>query len=70
MAVTRVARALVPAAGVMAALLAPIQMDAHARSALAIAVAMVLCWLVDILHPAIVGFTGAFLFRARRAFPK
>jgi hypothetical protein len=31
---------------------------------LAIAAAMVLCWLLGILHPAMVGFIGAFLFAA------
>lgn len=59
-----VGRALVPVVGAAAVLLAPIEMDGHARSALAIAVAMVLCWVADVLHPAIVGFVGCFLFRA------
>ena len=59
-----VGRALVPVVGAAAVLLAPIEMDGHARSALAIAVAMVLCWVADVLHPAIVGFIGCFLFRA------
>ena len=57
-------RAGVPIVGAAVVALAPIEMDGHARSALAIAVAMVLCWMSEVLHPAIVGFVGCFLFRA------
>lgn len=64
MSVAVALRALVPVAGALAVLMAPIEMAGHARSALAIAVAMVLSWIVEVLHPAIVGFIGAFLFRA------
>lgn len=59
-----VVRAGVPIVGAAVVAMAPIEMDGHARSALAIAVAMVLCWITDVLHPAIVGFVGCFLFRA------
>jgi len=55
---------LVPVAGTAVVALVPIDLDVHARSALAIAVAMVLCWMSEVLHPAIVGFVGCFLFRA------
>ena len=57
-------RAAVPAAGAVAVLLAPVEMEGHARSALAIAVAMLLAWLVEFLHPGMVGFIGSFLFVA------
>ena len=59
-----VVRAGVPIVGAAVAAMAPFDMDHHARSALAIAVAMVLCWMTGVLHPAVVGFVGCFLFRA------
>jgi hypothetical protein len=64
MPVAPVVRALVPVAGAVIVLLMPLHMEGHARSALAIATAMILCWLVEVLHPAIAGFIGCFLFRA------
>jgi hypothetical protein len=57
-------KVLAPLAGAAAVLLAPVAIAGHARSTLAIAVAMILAWMVESLHPAIVGFVGAFLFRA------
>lgn len=57
-------RAAVPAVGALGVLLAPVEMEGHARSALAIAVAMILAWLVEFLHPGMVGFIGSFLFVA------
>ncbi|MGH9384746.1 MAG: hypothetical protein ACRD2N_10715 [Vicinamibacterales bacterium] len=57
-------RLSVPAAGVLLVMLVPAAIEAHARYALAITVGMVLCWIVDALHPAIVGVVGCFLFRA------
>ena len=59
-----VVRAGVPIVGAAVVAMAPIEMDHHVRSAMAIAVAMVLCWMTGVLHPAIVGFVGCFLFRA------
>lgn len=44
--------------------LAPVEMDTHARGAMAIAVGMALCWMLDVFHPALVGFIGCFLFVA------
>lgn len=65
MTITReLGRSLVPIVGAAVVALAPVDMDGHARSAVAIAVAMVLCWMANVLHPAIVGFIGCFLFRA------
>lgn len=57
-------RAAVPAVGALVVLLAPVEMEGHARTALAIAVAMILAWLVEFLHPGMVGFIGSFLFVA------
>jgi hypothetical protein len=57
-------RAAAPILGAVGVLLAPIEMEAHARSALAIAVAMIVAWLVEFLHPGMVGFIGSFLFVA------
>ncbi len=57
-------RGAVPVAGALAIMLAPIAGEGHARASLAIAVAMVLFWITDVLHPAIVGFIGCFLFTA------
>jgi hypothetical protein len=57
-------RAAAPIAGAVGVLLAPIEMEGHARSALAIAVAMIVAWLVEFLHPGLVGFIGSFLFVA------
>ena len=57
-------RGFVPVLGALGVLLAPIEMEGHARSALAIAVAMILAWVVEFLHPGLVGFIGSFLFVA------
>ena len=57
-------RATAPLLGAVAVLLAPVDMEAQARSALAIAVAMILAWLAEFLHPGLVGFVGSFLFVA------
>ena len=57
-------RAAVPVLAAVGVLLAPMEMEGHARSALAIAVAMIAAWLVEFLHPGIVGFIGSFLFVA------
>ncbi len=61
---SNVGRALVPVVGAAAVVFAPIEMDGHTRSAMAISVAMVLCWVTEVLHSAIVAFVGCFLFRA------
>ena len=55
---------VVPVVGALLVMLAPAAIEADARYALAITVWMVLCWIVDGLHPALVGFLGCFLFRA------
>lgn len=39
----------------------------HVGRAIAVATAMVLAWLLESIHPALVGFFGAFLFRATEA---
>ena len=57
-------RGAVPVAGALAVMVAPIAAEGHARASLAIAVAMALFWITDVLHPAIVGFIGCFLFAA------
>jgi hypothetical protein len=53
--------------GPVAVFALPLDLEPAARRALAIAVWMVLAWLVDVLHPAIVGFAGCFLFVVSRA---
>jgi hypothetical protein len=57
-------RGAVPVLAAIGVLLAPIEMEGHARSALAIATAMIAAWLVEFLHPGMVGFIGSFLFVA------
>src|SRR5262245_17049083 len=57
-------RALIPLGGAAIVLLVPMEIESHGRRALAIAVAMVLAWVVECVHPALVGFIGAFAFRA------
>jgi hypothetical protein len=58
-------RAIVPLLGGFIAL-ELFGIEHHGR-AIAVAVAMALAWLLESLHPAIVGFIGAFLFRATEA---
>lgn len=53
-----------PLVGAVAVMAAPVEAPGHARPLLAVSVAMVLAWLFETLHPAIVGFIGAFLFCA------
>ena len=55
---------LAPLVGAVAVMAAPVEATGHARPLLAVAVAMVLAWLFETLHPAIVGFIGVFLFCA------
>ena len=65
MNVSSALRALLPVAGGLLAL-AHFGVD-HSGRAIAVATAMALAWLFESLHPAIVGFIGAFLFRATEA---
>ena len=65
MALPTAVRAIIPLAGGFLAL-AHFGLD-HSGRAIAVATAMVLAWLFESLHPAIVGFIGAFLFRATEA---
>jgi len=61
---SRILRPIAPLAAAAAVLLTPVDVDHHARIALAITVAMIVAWMVECLHPALVGFIGSFLFVA------
>lgn len=65
MTASSAARAIVPLLGGFIALQL-FGIEHHGR-AIAVAVSMALAWLLESLHPAIVGFIGAFLFRATEA---
>lgn len=56
--------AAVPVVAALLVLAGPLPVDAAAHRALAIATWMVLSWILEPIHPAIVGFAGCFFFVA------